>query len=197
MFHIHARPAKQKCERAFCAPASPLRHPARPPLGPVFERAPRRGRGHGHGNNLGGFLRLGKRRPASHIRRRDSNEHEIRISPRPTQSLLLRFKKPVDHKGVPFTHGPAGEPRRFSAANGRAGIHRQQGPIGKRHLASVRNASRIHRAMTDAQPGSGRTNMTPGPAIGSFAAAGPVNGYAGQDGLFESVARRSQEQQEN
>ena len=196
MFHIQAAPATQKCG-GLCPLASSLRHPTSPPLRPVVERASRRRRGQGHGDHLGGFLRLGKGRPASHIRRRNSNKHEIRISARPTQGLLLRFKKPVDHKGVPLARGAAGEPRRFSAANGGAGIHRQQGPIGKRHLASVRNASRIHRAMTDAQPGPGRTNMTPGPVIRSFASAGPVNGYSGQEGLFVSMARWNQEKQEN
>src|SRR5256714_14641084 len=50
--------------------------------------------------------------------------------------------------------------------------------------------------MPDLQACAGRTNVAPGPTIGSFAAAGPVHRDAGQDRLFAAVARGSQEQQE-
>jgi hypothetical protein len=177
MFHIRRSRTKQK--RAVF-----LRHPARPALRALFQRSSRRGRRDYRDDLKRGFLRLGERRTVSQTGRRNLHEHEIRISAGPTERLLFRFEKAIDHQSVAFERGPAREPRRFSAAHGRAGVDRDQRAIRKRDLAPVRNAAWIDCAMAGAQTSAGRADVPACPRIRPSAAAGPVDRYSGEDRLF-------------
>jgi hypothetical protein len=133
--------------------------------------------------NLAELLgRREQRRPK--IRRRNSDEHEIRIPLRPAQCLLFGFKKAVDDESATFDRGLAGAARGFAADDRRACIDREQGRVRQRHSTAVRNAARIDCAMAGSEAGAGRTDMAPRPAIGAAAAAGPIDGDAGENGLL-------------
>ena len=173
-----------------------LGHPARTPLRPFVQASPGRRRFNQGHDFLRDLTWLGEERSASHIRRRNAHKHEIRVSTSPAHRLLLRLEEPVDHDRVAFDSGPAGATRGFATAHRRTGIDREKCSIGKRNLASVRNAARIDGAMSRAQSRAGRTDVTACPVIGSAPAAGPIHGDSGQDGLlFTGMARRHDEQQ--
>jgi hypothetical protein len=130
---------------------------------------------------------LGERGTAAEIGGRDSDKHEVRISPRPIQGLLFRLEKPIDHNRVSFERRPAGPSRSLPASDGGAGIDGQECAVRKYDFAAIRDSARIDCAMARAQSLAGGTNMPPRPAIGPAPAAGPVYGHARQNGLFHGV----------
>ena len=121
------------------------------------------------------------------------HEHKGWVSARPVQRLPLGFKKSIDDKGVSFERSPAGAPRCFAAHHSGAGIDGEQGTIGKRYFAAVRNSARIDRAMAGPQACAGGALVLPRPAIRTAASAGPINRDACQDGLLTDrmLARRN------
>ena len=130
--------------------------------------------------------------------RRNLHEHKGGVSARPVQRLPLGFKKSIDDNRVSFERGPAGAPRGFAAHHRRTGIDGQQGAIGKRDFAAVRNSARIDRAMAGPQARAGCGPVLPRPAIRTAASAGPIDRDAGQDGLLADrmLARRNAWRQE-
>ena len=123
------------------------------------------------------------------IRRRNSHEHKIRIPARPAQRLLFCFKKSIDDQGASFKSGAAGASRCFAAHHRRTGIDREQSAIGQNDSAPVRNPARIDGAMAGLQTRSGRTDVTPRPAIRTAATARPVDRDAREEGLLASKDR--------
>src|ERR1051326_3933278 len=164
---------------------SGLRHPARPPGGPLLDRAARGAR-RNYRNRLRRYPRLSERRAAAHIRRRDPNEHEIRIASRPAQRLLFCFKESVDDNGIALEGGPAQASRGLAASHRRTGVCRDQSSIWQRNPTSVRNPTRIDRAMARPQARAACSDVLPRPTIRPAAAAGPIDSDAGEDGLFAS-----------
>ena len=193
MFHIRPTPRSQNMEAAL-RPAFSLRHPTRPPLRPGCETLRRFHRLSHRCHGLRNSLRLGEGRAASQTGRRDSHEHEIGILACPAQRLLLRFEKPVDHNRVAFQRGPSGKPRCLATADRATGIHGQQRSIRQRDSTSVRNLSRIDRAVTCPQSRAGRSDVAARPVVRSATAAGPVNRHARENSLLRS-ARDGSEQQ--
>ena len=124
------------------------------------------------------------------MRRRNSHEHEIRIPVRPVQRLLFCFKKPVNDQGASLKNRAAGAPRCLPADNCRAGIDREQSPIGKSDFAAVWNPARIDRAMAGLQARAGGTDMALRPAIRTAAAARPVDRDPRENGFFAGKSRR-------
>ena len=134
---------------------------------------------------------------ASKIRRRNSHQHEIRISSRPVQRLLFRLKKPVDHDCIFLDCGPARPARRLAANHRRTGVDRNQGSVRESHSAAVGNAVRIDRAMAHLEPGTRRTDMAPRPAIGAAATAGPINSDTGKKRLLAGKPRGRHQEHQN
>src|SRR4051812_43039505 len=99
----------------------------------------------------------------------------------PCQCLLFRLEEFVDYDRVAFLNGPARLSCGLAIFNRGSGIDRgEAAAIRKSDLASVGNVVWIDRAMSGVQSRSGGGFVFARVTIGTFAAAGPINRYAGE-----------------
>ena len=180
----------RKIDRGIIQDNQALRQLPGPSSCPVLQATPRSWRRRnrlrpkiGNHRDRRDFLRTRDDRGAK-IWRRNSDEHEIRIPPRPAQRLLFGFEKTIDNDCASFEWGAANAARGFAADHGRSGIHREQSRVGQRYPTAVRNAARIDGAMAGLQARARGTDVTPRPAIRTAATAGPIDCDAREDGLL-------------